>query len=88
MKRSVVAVVLNCLCPGVGLWYLGKPWWGLMNLLVVIAVGVVLLFVLPNACTTDYFHYFLLCYVTGSGGLAHNIASRSTEQKNLSQESS
>ena len=77
MKRAVVTVVLNCIIPGMGLWYLGKPWWGLLNLLVVIVVGGVLLFVLPNEITTEYFHYFVLAYSAGSGRLAHNFAGRS-----------
>ena len=87
VKRSFIAVVLNCLIPGAGLWYLGKPLWGVLNLLVVFVIGVVLLLSLPAETIHSSFHYFVLCYAAGSGGLAHYAATRTAASSETSSQS-
>src|SRR5207237_6131611 len=47
MKSPFLAFTLNFFLPGAGLWYLGRPGWGLVNLLVVLGVGVVAVLALP-----------------------------------------
>lgn len=76
MKRPVVAFVLSFIIPGAGLWYLGMPLRGLLNLVAVIVLGIVLWLVLPLEVTENNFHYFVLCCGAGSGGLAHAVALR------------
>lgn len=84
VKRSFIAVILNCLIPGAGLWYLGKPLWAALNLLVVFAIGVALLFSLPAETIKSSFHYFVLCYAAGSGGFAHYVATRTAPSSETS----
>ncbi len=87
MRRSIVAVVLNCVIPGAGLWYLGKPAWGLVNLLVVVllALGGVLL--LPQEISHNSIHYFVLGSVAACGGLAHHVALRTLRPDGVSEQS-
>jgi hypothetical protein len=76
MKRSTIAFLLSFLIPGAGLWYLHKPMWGAANLFLVLAVGIVLAFILPNQIIDEKFHYFLLACAAASGGFAHATATR------------
>ncbi|MHC4563113.1 MAG: hypothetical protein ACYS8X_10110 [Planctomycetota bacterium] len=47
LKKPGIAGLLNFLLPGLGLWYLRKWMWGVLNLLAVFAVAFVVALVLP-----------------------------------------
>ncbi len=78
MKSPLLAFTLNFFIPGAGLWYLGKPGWGGVNFLVVLAIGVAAAALLPEEAFDKYVRYLALACSAGSGGLAHALA----QQKN------
>jgi hypothetical protein len=74
MKSPLLAFTLNFFLPGAGLWYLGKPAWGLVNLLAVLAVGVAAVFALPEETFERYIRFIASGCAGGSGGIAQALA--------------
>jgi TM2 domain-containing membrane protein YozV len=70
-KKPWVAFLLSILLPGVGLAYLGKWGWAALNLLIVIAITVLLVFVSPDLSAP-----IAVGVCTGSGVLAKNLAEK------------
>jgi len=87
LKHPGLAFLLSFIIPGAGLWYVGKPGWGLINLLVVMFGGIGLLFMFPAEIIENYFHYLALFCAAGSGGVAHSVALRQTKSHSELKES-
>jgi hypothetical protein len=68
MKKANIAAALSFVVPGAGLWFLGKPLWAVVNLLV--AAGLVLL-LSGFEPANERIHYVILAVAAGSSGLAH-----------------
>lgn len=70
MKSPLLAFLLSFFVPGAGLAYLGlwKP--ALVNFAVVLAIGVMLAFVLPDAVPGNYLRYVAFGLAGGSGAFA------------------
>ena len=73
MKKPFVAFLLSFLLPGAGLAYLGKWKWAMINLLVVLAIGVVLSLVLPDQIFERYAQLIAIGCSSGSAGLARSL---------------
>lgn len=54
MKRPWLAFLLSFLLAGAGLWYLGRLWSGVINLLLVIAIGVGCVLFMPEAMFDEW----------------------------------
>ena len=74
MTRPFVAFLLNFLLPGTGLIYLGRWKWAIINLAVVICVGILAAFLLPNAIFDKYIRLIAIGCAGGSAGLARQLA--------------
>jgi hypothetical protein len=70
-----VATILSFVVPGLGLAYLGKVGWGLVNLAAVAAAAAAGAAVFP-AAFWEHAHYAALAFAAGSAGLAHAVALR------------
>jgi hypothetical protein len=79
MKRPWLAFTLNFFLPGAGLWYLGKWTWGLMNLAVVLAVGIIAVFALSEGAFEKYIRVLAVACAGGSGGVAMAVAQQMNE---------
>ena len=66
-----LAVVLNCLLPGLGLAYLGRWTWALANFLIVQLIVVGCMY---EPTIVEHIHWVLLVLMVGSGSLAHRVA--------------
>jgi hypothetical protein len=75
-KNATLAFTLNFFLPGSGLWYLGWPGWGLVNLVVVLLVGAAALVALPDDVLERNRGLLSAGGAGGSGGLAMALASR------------
>ena len=75
-KSHNTAFVLSFLLPGAGLWYLGKWKWGLINLGVVLALGLVLSLALPGDVFVKVSRWVAIGCAGGSAGLAQTVAQR------------
>lgn len=73
MKKSTIAATLNFGIPGAGLWYLGKRFWAVVNLLVATAFIALLA---GHPVLGERIHYVILAAAAGSAGLAHAFESR------------
>ena len=71
--------MLNFIIPGAGLWYLGRPLWGLMNFIIVTVVGFGIAVVAPQFFN-ESLHYIIVTFAAGSGGLAHAVAQRTSSK--------
>lgn len=87
MKKTWLAFTLSVLLPGAGLAYLGYWLWGLVNLLLVVAVAVAGPLVLP-AAVVEAFHYVLAGLAAASGGWAHAWCVQYNRDMKLGQRSS
>lgn len=74
MKKPWLAFLFSFFLPGAGLWYLGKTWPGIVNLLVVLAIGLLCAFLLPEEVFEKYRNFITMGCAGGSGGLAQAIA--------------
>lgn len=74
MKKPFLAFLLSFLMPGAGLVYLGKWKWGLLNLALVLAVGALAVFLLPDNVWGRYIRYVGYGCAGGSAGLAQQLA--------------
>jgi hypothetical protein len=54
MKKPWLAFLLSFLLAGAGLWYLGRLWSGVINLLLVIAIGVGCAILMPEAMLNEW----------------------------------
>ena len=76
-KSPMLAFTLNFFVPGAGLWYLGSWAWGLLNLLVVIAIGVTAAFALTDDTFDRIRGPLAAACAGGSGGLAMALVNQS-----------
>ena len=74
------AFAINFFWPGAGLVYLGKPLWGLLNFIVVVAIAAAVWIALPNAEREKWTPWIGLLLSGGSGFLAHQIANQVNER--------
>ena len=74
MKKPFVAFLLSFLLPGAGLAYLGKWKWAMINLLGVLAIGVVLSLVLSDQIFEHYAQLVAIGCSSGSAALARTLA--------------
>jgi hypothetical protein len=74
MKSPFLAFVLSFFVPGAGLWYLGWRGWAVVNLLAVIAVGVIAALALPEDVFDRNAGALSAALSGGSGGLAMTLA--------------
>ncbi len=86
MKRPFLAFRLNFFVPGLGLWYLGKSLWGVVNFVLVIG-GLVVLAASRNEIPPFYMTLATIILLTGSGTLAQVLCTlenrRLQEQKGV-----
>jgi hypothetical protein len=82
MKRTSVAFLLNFLLPGAGLAYLGKWKWAIINLAIVLLVGILATFLLPEDIFDRYIRYVAFGCAGGSGGLAQQLATQMNREVN------
>ena len=73
-KNVVLATVLKAILPGVGLAYLGKWKWAVVNF--VIAQAVVVGAIYADEKLVEHIHWVVLVLVVGSGSIAHTAAKR------------
>lgn len=76
MKQPILAFALSFLFPGAGLAYLGKRKWAVINLLVVLAIGLLLVLLLPDETFDHYIRYIAMGLGCGSAGLAQTLATQ------------
>lgn len=81
MKKPMLAFTLNFFLPGAGLAYLGKWKWAAINLGVVLALGLILAFIMPEDFFVDAVRYLAMACFGGSGGLAYTLARRMNEER-------
>jgi len=74
MKKPFLAFILSFLFPGAGLVYLGKWKWGILNLFIVLLIGFLLAFFLPEVFLEKYMSPISSGLAGGSGGIAMAIA--------------
>lgn len=74
MKKPFVAFLLSFLLPGAGLAYLGKWKWAIVNLLVVLAIGLILGLILSDEIFERYAQLIAIGCSSGSAGLARALA--------------
>ena len=75
-KNATLAFTLNFFLPGSGLWYLGWPGWGVLNLVVVLVVGLIAVLTLPDDVFDRNRSLLSAATAGGSGGLAMALANR------------
>ncbi|MEP7048858.1 MAG: hypothetical protein ABJB12_00830 [Pseudomonadota bacterium] len=80
MKKPFVAFLLSFLLPGAGLAYLGKWKWAVVNLLVVLAIGVLLSLVLPAQILEHYAQVIAIGCSSGSAALARTLAMQQNQR--------
>ena len=81
MKKPSLAFILSFLLPGAGLAYLGKWKWAVVNLVAVLALGVVLVFMLSEETFDHYIRFVAFGCAGGSGGLAQSLATQMNQKK-------
>lgn len=86
MKKPFLAFILSFLLPGAGLAYLGKWKWATINLLAVLALGIVLAFTLPEEIFDHYIRFVAYGCAGGSGGLAQVLAKQMNEKAKSGEE--
>ncbi len=74
MKKPFLAFILSFLFPGVGLIYLGKWKWGILNFFIVLFIGFLLAFILPDAVLENNMSPISAGLAGGSGGIAMALA--------------
>ena len=82
MKKPFVAFLLSFLLPGAGLAYLGKWKWAIINFILVLLVGVLAAFLLPDDIFDRYIRFIALGCSGGSGGLAQQLAVQMNQKAN------
>jgi len=82
MKKPLVAFLLSFLLPGAGLAYLGKWKWAIFNFVVVLLVGVLAAFLLPEDTFDRYMRFIAFGCSGGSGGLAQQLAVQMNQKAN------
>lgn len=80
-KPPAWAFAINFFWPGAGLIYLGKPLWGALNFIVVVAIAAGLWIALPNAEREKWTPWIGLLLSGGSGLLAQSLAQRFNERR-------
>jgi hypothetical protein len=80
MKKPWVALLLSFLIPGAGLAYLGKWKWAIINLAVVLLVGILAAFLLPDDIFDRYIRYVGYGCSGGSGALALQLATQMNQE--------
>lgn len=76
----MLAFTLSFLLPGAGLGYLGLWGWGVLNFVLVLGVGVVAEFVLPEKVFDKNIGLIGAACSGGSGGLAMVLATQRKER--------
>ena len=84
-KNATLAFTLNFFLPGAGLWYLGWPGWGLLNLVIVLGIGVAAALVLPDDVLERNRGVLSAGIAGGSGGLAMATANRRNALSRIAQ---
>jgi hypothetical protein len=79
MKSPTIAFTLSFFLPGAGLWYLGRWGWGFVNLLAVLAIGIIAAFALSEEVFDSSIRYIALGCAGGSGGLAMALAQQANQ---------
>jgi hypothetical protein len=79
MKSPLLAFTLSFFIPGAGLWYLGKPGWGLVNLFVVLAIGAAAVLILPGEAFEKYIRWVAVVCAGGSGGLSQALSQQQNQ---------
>jgi hypothetical protein len=82
MKKPFGALLLSFLLPGAGLAYLGKWKWAIINLILVLLVGVLAAFLLPEDIFERYMRFIAFGCAGGSGGLAQQLAVQMNQKAN------
>jgi hypothetical protein len=82
MKKPSIAFLLSFLLPGAGLAYLGKWKWAITNLAVVLLVGGLAAFLLPEDIFDRYIRYVAFGCAGGSGALAQQLAAHMNREVN------
>ena len=80
MRSPFAAFILSFFLPGAGLWYLGKRGWAIINLLVVLAIGMIAYLLLAEDIFDRYIRYLAIGCAGGSGGLAGALAEQMNKQ--------
>jgi hypothetical protein len=80
MKSPFLACTLSFFLPGDGLWYLGWRGWAVVNLLAVLAVGVVAALALPEDVFDRNIGLMGAACGGGSGGLAMALAQQRNQR--------
>lgn len=80
-KSPLLALTLSFFLPGAGLWYLGRWGWGFVNLVVVLAIGLIAVFVLAEGVFDQSIRYIAIGCSGGSGGLAMALAQQINQKE-------
>jgi TM2 domain-containing membrane protein YozV len=78
-KSENLAFFPNFVLPGAGLLYLGKTVWAVANFCIVLLIGVILTFCLPDEVFDVYIRYIAMGIAGGCGGLAMVVAKQQNE---------
>ncbi|HUY88573.1 MAG TPA: hypothetical protein VMV10_07560 [Pirellulales bacterium] len=79
-KEPSWAFAINFFWPGAGLIYLRRPWLGLLNFAVVVAIAAAAWIALPDARRETAARWIGLVLCGGSGFLAYQMAIRANER--------
>ena len=82
MKKPFVAFLLSFLLSGAGLAYLGKWKRAIINLILVLLVGVLAAFLLPEDIFDRYVRFIAFGCAGGSGALAQQLAVQMNQKAN------
>ena len=85
VKSPLLAFVLSFFLPGVGLWYLGRWGWGLVNLVVLLAVAFAFQRVLARpsgeGLWLGWLRITFIVLGVGSGAVAASVARRVNRER-------
>ena len=88
MKNPTTACILSFLLPGAGLWYLGKWKLGFINLILVLAIGLVFLLLASEEFFNQYITMLSGGCAGGSGGLAYTLTKQAIQKQSKTRERS
>lgn len=88
-KSPLLAFTLSFLLPGAGLVYLGKPFWGMLNFLIVLVIGGLAYVLLDENAFAQTQRYLAFGCSGGSAGLARAFVQQAikNQEKELAEAS-